>query len=430
MMHRGTAFARPSAGPGRADPTSVQPVWQTYCIGPTEPSRGDPASRMRMPNSLTDPPASRPDAAGVAAPARTVDRERDLRFVARMHWMRTLGLGLGFFCVASVFYLNGAPWFVWALAIAHGFAWPHVAWLAAARSARPATVERASLFVDSALGGAWIALMHFSLLPSVLIATMLIVDKVGVAGFRFALRTTAALVVACVATSAALGFPVDLETPMSVVIACVPFLVAYPLAIAGLMHALASRITQQNRWLAHVSATDELTGLPNRRQGLLAAAQTLAYQRRHGGAAVLVVIDIDRFKQINDRYGHPAGDDILRRVAKTLRECSRVVDTPARYAGDEFMLVLPATTLEGATEMTKRIRSALAAATFETAPGLCCTISLGAAEAHTEMADVEDWIQQADAALYEAKARGRDQLVCAPRVVTAQGGSTTANRAA
>jgi len=386
---------------------------------------------MRMPSPPTDPPASRPDAAGVVAPARSVDREREQRFVARMHRMRTLGLGLGFFCVASVLYLRGAPWFVWALLFAHGFAWPHFAWLAASRSAHPSAFERISLFVDSALGGAWIALMHFNLLPSVLLATMLTVDKIGVAGFRFALRTTAALVVACVVTSAAIGFRIDLDTPMSVVVACIPFLVAYPIAIAGVMHALASRIAQQNRWLAHVSATDELTGLPNRRQGLLAAAQTLAYQRRHGGAAVLIVIDIDRFKQINDRYGHPAGDDILRRVASTLRECSRVIDTPARYAGDEFLLVLPATTLEGAGEMTKRIRSELAAATFETARGLRCTVSLGAAEAHTDMADVEDWIQQADAALYEAKARGRDQLVCAPRVVTTtQPGPAAAGRAA
>jgi diguanylate cyclase len=383
-----------------------------------------------MQSHPTDSPASRPDAAGAAARFPGIDREREMRFVTRMYRMRTLGLALGFFCVAAVLRLHDASWLAWALLAAHGFAWSHLAWLAASRSARPAAVERISLFVDSALGGAWIALMHFNLLPSVLLATMLTVDKIGVAGFRFALRTTAALVVTCIATSAVLGFRIDVETPMSVVVACIPFLVAYPLAIAGVMHALASRIAQQNRWLAHVSATDELTGLPNRRQGFLAAAQTLAYQRRYGGPAVLVVIDIDRFKPINDRYGHPAGDDILRGVARTLRECSRAIDTPARYAGDEFMLVLPATTLEGAAEMTKRIRSKLAATTFETAPGLRCTISLGAAEAHTDMADVEDWVQQADAALYEAKARGRDQLVCAPRVVVGQPAAAAADRAA
>src|SRR5690242_10574948 len=135
-------------------------------------------SRIRMSSTPTNPAASRPDAAGVVAPARSVDvdREREQRFVARMHRIRTLGLGLGFFCVASVLYLRVAPWFVWALLFAHGFAWPHFAWLAASRSAHPSAFERISLFVDSALGGAWIALMHFNLLPSVLLATMLTVD--------------------------------------------------------------------------------------------------------------------------------------------------------------------------------------------------------------------------------------------------------------
>ena len=290
-------------------------------------------------------------AAAAAPPTAPATRARELRYVARIHKMRTLGLGLGFFCVASVLRLHGAPWFVWALLIAHVFAWPHVAWRRASRSAHPAACERHQLLVDSSLGGAWIALMHFSLLPSVLLATMLAVDKIGVAGARFALRGTAFLAASCAVVSALLGFQVELDTPMSVVVACVPFLVAYPLAISMVMHSLGEKVAQQNRWLAQVSATDELTGLANRRQGLLAGEQALAFQKRHGGAAVLLVLDIDRFKQVNDRYGHPAGDEVLRHVARTLRACTRVTDTPARYAGDEFLLVLPATTLEGAAEI-------------------------------------------------------------------------------
>jgi diguanylate cyclase len=330
--------------------------------------------------------------------------------------MRTLGLGLGFFCVASVFRLHGAPWFVWSLLLANGFVWPHVARLLASRSAGPAACERHNLIVDSALGGMWIALMQFNLLPSLLLATMLAVDKISVGGVRFALRTSAFLVASCAITSAALGFRVEFASPMSVVVACLPFLVAYPVAISAVTHALGRKVAQQNRWLAQVSATDELTGLANRRQGLLAAEQALAFQKRHGGAAVLLVLDIDRFKHVNDRYGHPAGDEVLRHVAHTLRDCTRVTDTPARYAGDEFLLVLPATTLEGAAEMAKRIRARLASRSFERAPGLQCTLSIGAAEAHAEMADVEDWIQQADTALYRAKDAGRDRVVTAPRV--------------
>jgi diguanylate cyclase (GGDEF)-like protein len=190
--------------------------------------------------------------------------------------------------------------------------------------------------------------------------------------------------------------------------------------VSHVTHGLATTIWRQNRWLAQLSSTDELTGLANRRQGMAAAEQALARHRRHGLAAVLVVLDIDRFKAVNDRYGHPVGDQILRQVALTLRRCTRITDTPARYAGDEFLLVLPETDLPGVMELAKRIRAELGATIFEQAPGLSCTVSLGAAEADRDMADVEDWIQKADAALYDAKATGRDRLVSAPTVGVSQ----------
>jgi diguanylate cyclase len=106
---------------------------------------------------------------------------------------------------------------------------------------------------------------------------------------------------------------------------------------------------------------------------------------------------------------------VLRQVAKVLLDNIRATDTVARYAGDEFLLVLPDTALEGATEMAKRIRTHFAE-TFAQLPGAHCSVSLGAAELYADMADVEDWIQQADTALYRAKEAGRDQLVTAPRI--------------
>lgn len=371
--------------------------------------------------------AARPDAAA-GFPPEAAQRERDQRFVDRIHRLRTLGLGLGFLCVASVFRLHGASAIAWGALIVHGLVWPHVARYLALRSARPVRTEFRSLTLDSTLGGAWVALMHFNVLPSVLLVTMLSVDKIAVGGPRFLLRTTACLVAACAATSAALGFAVETETPMSVVVACMPFLIAYPIAISMVMHRLARKVADQNRWLARVSSTDELTGLANRRQGLAAAGQALARFRRFGGSAVLIVLDIDHFKEINDRHGHPAGDRVLRHVAKTLLENTRVTDTVARYAGDEFLLVLPDTSLEGADELAKRIRARFVEA-FAPFPGVNCTVSLGAAEAYADMADVEDWIQQADTALYRAKEGGRDRLVTAPKVVDVPTGKDSAEDA-
>jgi len=149
------------------------------------------------------------------------------------------------------------------------------------------------------------------------------VDKVSVGGPLLLARTSTLLVAGCVLTSAALGVPIDIATPMSVIVACMPFLVAYPLAISFVTHSLASKLAQQNRRLDELGRTDGLTRLDNRRQGFASAETELARYRRTGRPGVLAILDVDRFKEINDRYGHPTGDDVLCGVADTLRRCCR-----------------------------------------------------------------------------------------------------------
>jgi diguanylate cyclase len=168
--------------------------------------------------------------------------------------------------------------------------------------------------------------------------------------------------------------------------------------------------------LARQTRVDASTGLLNRPSWEAAVDGELRRFKRSGAAASLMMIDIDRFKEINDRHGHPAGDRVLRHLAETLLHNIRRTDTAARYAGDEFLLVLPDTNLDGATELARRIRAQFGEAIVDPAGGRC-TISLGAAEAYEDMADVEDWIQQADSALYRAKEGGRDQIVSAPKII-------------
>ncbi len=345
--------------------------------------------------------------------AVTAHHLRDLRFVRRVHRLRTLGLGLGALCVGSVLRLHDASVGWWILLLANGFAWPHVARMLALRNANPRRAELRNLMADSTLGGMWIAVMQFNLLPSVLLAAMLSVDKVSVGGPSLLLRTLALLAAACVLTAAPLGFAVDLATPMPVIVACIPLLVLYPLAISAVTYSLARKLAKQNRRLDALGRTDGLTGLANRRQGFTQAEQELARNHRTGRPAVLFILDIDRFKDINDRYGHPAGDEVLCAVAETLRECSRAVDVVARYGGDEFLIVLPDTDLRGAETAARRIRGHLAAQTFDNAPDLRGTVSVGAAEADAKTTNVDTWIQLADAALYRAKAEGRDRFVAA-----------------
>jgi len=295
----------------------------------------------------------------------------------------------------------------------NGFVWPHVAMLIAKHSGTPADAEMRNLLVDAVFGGVWIAVMQFNLLPSVLLVTMLAIDKVSLGGPRLLVRTLVVLVAACWLTSAALGFPVDVASPMSVIIACVPFIVIYPIAINVVTHLLASKVAQQNRLLDELGRTDGLTGLANRRQCFAVADSELARHFRSGKPVALVILDVDLLKSINDRFGHPVGDEVLCAVAAALRECCRAYDTPGRYGGDEFMLVLPETDVAGAAEVARRIRQKLDAMVFANARGLKCTVSLGAAEAGRDVVNVETWVRQADAALYRAKEAGRNRFEAA-----------------
>jgi diguanylate cyclase len=337
-------------------------------------------------------------------------RARNESLVRRIHRLRTLGLALGFLCVASVLELHDAPPIAWLLLAVNAFAWPHFALLLALRSGDARRAEVRNLTVDSALGGVWIAVMQFSLLPSVLVVTMLSADKISVGGARLLIRTLALLVGACATTSALLGFPVDVATPMSVIVACAPILMIYPVALSAVAYRLASKVTQQNRRLEELGRTDILTGLANRRQCFAEAQVELERHFRTGRPVSLIILDVDHFKDINDDYGHPAGDEVLRGLAVALRACCRAIDTPARYGGDEFMVILPETDLRGAEEVAGRIRDHMKSVTIERAPDLHCTVSLGAAEVRRNIKDVGTWIQRADAALYRAKAGGRDRF--------------------
>lgn len=157
--------------------------------------------------------------------------EQELRLSRQVYRLRMFGLGLGFLCIAAVFYERGASPLAWAVLAAHGFVWPHVAWRRARTSADPHGAERTNLVIDSMMGGIYVALMQFTLLPSVLIVAMLSMDKLGW-GWRFLGRTSGAMATTCVATTVLTGASLRLATSMPVIVASIPLMVAYPFAVA------------------------------------------------------------------------------------------------------------------------------------------------------------------------------------------------------
>jgi len=162
------------------------------------------------------------------------------------------------------------------------------------------------------------------------------------------------------------------------------------------------------------SITDNLTGLSNRRAFDDALTGELERARRFGGTLGLVLIDLDNFKAINDTYGHPQGDLVLREVARVLRESSREIDHPARYGGEELALVLPGTDLEGAYNFAERVRERIEALQLARLGGvgtLRVTASCGVAAVPPTAADQSALVAAADRALYEAKRSGKNKSV-------------------
>ena len=125
----------------------------------------------------------------------------------------------------------------------------------------------------------------------------------------------------------------------------------------------------------------------------------------------LLILDIDHFKDVNDRFGHLVGDEALRNIAQLLRDTLRDPDTPGRYGGEEFGVVLPDTDAEGASVIAERVRQRIGETAVARKPEIRCTVSIGVAEATPDLSDSRQWIERADRALYRAKALGRNRTV-------------------
>ncbi len=162
--------------------------------------------------------------------------------------------------------------------------------------------------------------------------------------------------------------------------------------------------------LEHLSKTDSLTGLANRRSLTDSLIYEMDRAKRYGSDLSLILCDIDSFKAINDTYGHDAGDRALQIISETLKTQLRKADIAGRYGGDEFMLILPETSLEGAENLAGKLLAVVRAATLQVADGKAVPLSLSIGVAGLKMSDgsIDAVIKRADKALYASKQRGRN----------------------
>ena len=164
--------------------------------------------------------------------------------------------------------------------------------------------------------------------------------------------------------------------------------------------------------LCELSSRDALTGLANRRQFELALAREIDRVARAGEPALVMMVDIDHFKKVNDTHGHPAGDVVLKAVADALQDCIRPMDTLARFGGEEFAMILPNCPAAFGQAVAERVRTHVQSRTVALASGeqVSVTVSIGGAYAPQWVrSSAPLWIARADQQLYRAKHEGRNR---------------------
>lgn len=174
---------------------------------------------------------------------------------------------------------------------------------------------------------------------------------------------------------------------------------------------LEERVQQRTRALKELATKDPLTGLYNRRHFAEVMAREFAAAERYDSDLTCLMLDLDHFKEINDRYGHATGDETLILLAKAITGSLRGADVAARFGGDEFIVLLPQTSADSASALADRILGSFTEKMRKRYPLLPATLSVGAASLRTTRArSYENLIHEADAAMYNAKQAGRNQV--------------------
>lgn len=323
---------------------------------------------------------------------------------------RVLGMTCGVLPALAYAYENNynLSAFFWPLCI--GFIWPHIAYALTRNSKNIRKVETRNLLVDTLLAASLIPFMNFSILPSVVLCAVALADKLN-SGLEKVFNKALVCLAAFLGSSLLLwDGRFDLNTSFFVMLATLPILIVHTLAVASSNFTLIRKVKGKNRLLKSLAERDFLTDVHSRAYWLFKAKDVIA-SNQHTNLSVLI-IDVDHFKSINDRYGHKIGDKVLKQVAKNLRFVSQEQGFVDRLGGDEFAML----SFMDDISLQSHIRNAMdkvQAMKIDGVPDLKSTLSVGTVRINDANICLEHWIDLADNALYQAKSQGRDQVVSA-----------------
>ncbi len=335
--------------------------------------------------------------------------ESRLGFARRSFFARTGGLACALVMFAAVMAEKNAHWLQWLGPTIYCLAWPPLAWWLARRTDNPRDVERLNLLTDQFLIGIWMVPMDFNLLPVVLAVVMTGMNTIAGGGLRLLWRGLALQGLGVALGMVTYDWHWLPATSLPVIFAAIPLLVFQPLAVGYVAFTAIHALNKKRYELEQLSQHDGLSGLYNRMHWEKLVRNEFSRYQRGSDAAVLVMVDLDHFKLINDTHGHTAGDEAIRRLAASFNRILRETDVSGRYGGEEFGILLPGTRAEAAGEVVERLRRDLVE--HPLLDGQHVTASFGLVELDDEIESVEHWIRLTDTMLYRAKRLGRNRVV-------------------
>lgn len=334
---------------------------------------------------------------------------RGMSLPRRFYGPRCLGLALGCVTVYASLATPSSDLITPIGLLLFCLAWPHLAYQLAARSPNPIRCERRSMLFDALAAGYFAGAMGFNPLPSVVVVTMVVMNNMACGGARFLLRGALATAIGAGLAWLSLSAPLVHQASVAQVNACLPLLVLYPLSLGYVCYLTAMQLARHKNELRVIGNTDYLTGLTNRK-ALNDLLERFDDSPQADVGHVVALIDVDHFKQINDRHGHLFGDRVLEHVAQVMRACVREQDTVGRYGGDEFCVILRDVSRPQALAILERMRCLAERPESASALPLTSTLSIGAALYGREARNSASWLHEADVALYQAKRDGRNRV--------------------
>lgn len=365
--------------------------------------------------------------------AATSPTEPSVHWAVQMNYRNRTGCSLIILCLFGMhMHSLGSPAWMWGLAALHLLVYPQLLYRLALRDPAPMRTETWGMRLDALLLGLWTGGLYFPLWIGVALWASATLHPIVYRGPRGFVESALLLLVGATVGYTLTGGRVQLETSAAVTLVSIAFLLLYLLILTLDAYRRAAALTEVRRQLRHSQQSlqqrlaeienlqsqlseqanrDPLTGLYNRRFLDTSLARELPGAERSKQALSLLMLDIDHFKSINDSFGHSAGDEMLRQTAQLLLSLCRKSDLCCRYGGEEFLLLMPQTSLAQAQLHAEKIRMAMQNQQVRYGThDIRATVSIGLASYPGAAASCDALINSADQALYAAKRGGRNRV--------------------